>query len=147
VATVLIYSDDSAYRDRVRLAAGRTPGGSELGPVDYVEADAPGTVHRAAAAGGVDALVLDGEAWPAGGLGVCRQMKAEIPDCPPVLVTVARDADRWLGRWSHADAVLVEPVDPADLAAQIATLLRGRIELPAAPPADGAAELAHHAHG
>ncbi len=141
--TVLIYSDDPAFRERVRLAVGRTPGGTGLGAVEYVEADAPGTVVRAAEAGGVDALVLDGEAWPAGGLGVCRQMKAEIADCPPVLVTVAREADRWLGRWSRAEAVLVAPVDPADLASTVAGLLRQRAALvPAA-----AAAPADHAHG
>ena len=83
---------------------------NDRGEVDYLEAEASGAVVRAVDAGGIDALVLDGEAWPAGGLGVCRQLKNEIDPCPPILVVLARDADRWLGKWSMADAVLVTPL-------------------------------------
>ena len=35
-------------------------------------------------------LVLDGEAQPAGGMGMCRQLKDEIHRCPPVLVLIGR---------------------------------------------------------
>ena len=121
--TVLVYGDDPAFRERIRLAAGRLPGGAELGPVEYLEAAASGAVVRAVDAGGIDALVLDGEAWPAGGLGVCRQLKNEVPSCPPILVVIARDADRWLGKWSMADAVLATPLDPAEVASTLAGLL------------------------
>jgi DNA-binding response OmpR family regulator len=134
VPTVLVYGDDPAFRERIRLAAGRLPGGAALGPVDYLEADASGAVVRAVDAGGIDALVLDGEAWPAGGLGVCRQLKNEVESCPPILVVVAREADRWLGTWSMADAVLVTPLDPAEVAGTVARLLAdaaARLPVPA----------------
>ncbi len=58
-------------------------------PPDVPEAEITRGSHRAALirlldAGGVDVMVLDGEAQPAGGMGVCRQAKDEIYDCPPV---------------------------------------------------------------
>ncbi|HVU72143.1 MAG TPA: hypothetical protein VHE83_04220 [Mycobacteriales bacterium] len=136
--TVLVYGDDPVFRERIRLAAGRLPGGTELGPVDYVEAAASGAVVRAAAEGGIDAFVLDGEAWPAGGLGVCRQLKNEVPSCPPILVVIARDADRWLGKWSMADAVLTTPLDPAEVASTLARLLtHAAAQLPEPPARKG----------
>ena len=45
-------------------------------------------------------MVLDGEAQPAGGMGVCRQAKDEIYDCPPVLLIIGRADDGWLATWS-----------------------------------------------
>ena len=63
-------------------------------------------------AGGLDLLVLDGEAQPTGGLGLAKQVKDEIADCPPTLVLIARRDDRWLAEWSLADAVVPLPVDP-----------------------------------
>ena len=43
--------------------------------------------------------VLDGEAVPAGGLGLARQVKDEIYGCPPVLVLIGRPQDSWLAAW------------------------------------------------
>jgi DNA-binding response OmpR family regulator len=84
-------------------------------------------VVRAVDAGGVDLLVLDGEAVPAGGLGLCRQLKDEIFDCPPVLVLTGRPQDDWLAAWSRADAAVPHPLDPVALAAAAARLLRARV--------------------
>src|SRR5690348_17684035 len=36
--------------------------------------------------GGIDLVILDGEAAPAGGMGIAKQLKDEIYRCPPVLV-------------------------------------------------------------
>jgi DNA-binding response OmpR family regulator len=77
-------------------------------------------------AGGADVMVLDGEAQPAGGMGVCRQAKDEIYDCPPVLLIIARADDGWLATWSRADAVVSHPIDPAALANALAGLMRQR---------------------
>ena len=44
--------------------------------------------------GGIDLAILDGEAVPAGGMGICRQLKDEIYQCPPVLVLTGRPAGR-----------------------------------------------------
>ncbi len=71
--------------------------------------------------------VLDGEAVPAGGMGVCRQIKDEIFQCPPVLLLIGRPQDAWLATWSRADAAVTLPVDPAAFAEALAGLLRERL--------------------
>lgn len=71
--------------------------------------------------------MLDGEAVPAGGLGLGRQLKDEIYGCPPVLVLIGRPQDSWLAAWSRADAAISQPVDPVALAEAAATLLRARL--------------------
>ena len=109
--TVLVYSDDASVRDRVRMAVGRRPAG-DLGRVEWVECSTGADVLKAVDAGGVDLVVLDGEARPTGGLGLAKQLKDELEDCPPTLVLVARKDDAWLASWSLADAVLPLPVDP-----------------------------------
>ncbi len=38
--------------------------------------------------------ILDGEAAKSGGMGLCRQLKHEVFDCPPVLVLTGRAAGR-----------------------------------------------------
>jgi DNA-binding response OmpR family regulator len=73
-------------------------------------------------------MVLDGEAQPAGGMGICRQAKDEIHDCPPVLLVVGRVDDGWLATWSGADAVTSHPIDPVPFAAALAGLMRQRAE-------------------
>ena len=59
-----------------------------------------------------------------GGMGVSRQLKNEITDCPPIVVAVRRRDDRWLATWSQADAVLVHPLDPITAAETVARVLR-----------------------
>jgi hypothetical protein len=61
---------------------------------------------------------------------VCRQLKNELDDCPPIVVAVRRKDDRWLATWSMADAVLVHPLDPLTAAETVADVLRSR-QLPA----------------
>jgi len=76
----------------------------------------------------VDLLVLDGEATPAGGLGIARQIKDELADCPPTCVVIARAADRWLAAYARVDATLVHPLDPVTTTQTVATLLRQRAD-------------------
>jgi DNA-binding response OmpR family regulator len=123
--TVVVYSDDAAVRDQVRTAIGRRPA-DDLGRVEWVECSTGPQVQDAVDAGGVDLCVLDGEAWPTGGLGLAKQMKDELRDCPPTLVLIARRDDAWLATWSQADAVVPHPVDAPQLCAAAADLLRLR---------------------
>ena len=90
----------------------------------YPEAGGIAEVLAAADAGQVDLAILDGEAQPTGGMGLSRQLKNEIADCPPIVVTVRRRDDRWLATWSQADAVLVHPLDPLTAAETVADVLR-----------------------
>ncbi|MGH3646461.1 MAG: hypothetical protein ACRDTM_04705 [Micromonosporaceae bacterium] len=122
--TVLLYSHDAAVRDRMRTAVGRRPASGIR--VEYVEAASSDEVVRLVDEYEVDLLLLDGEAWPAGGLGIARQLRDELEDCPTICVVLARAADRWLAAWSRADAILVHPLDPVRTAEAVAELLRSR---------------------
>jgi DNA-binding response OmpR family regulator len=125
---VMVYSDNVDTRQQIMLALGKRPS-RELPPVEYVEVATEPMVIRTADAGGLDLLILDGEATPAGGMGVCRQMKDELFKCPPILVVVARPQDAWLATWSRADAVVSQPIEPVAMAQAVAELLRPRVGL------------------
>ncbi|OII62816.1 hypothetical protein BJP40_03155 [Streptomyces sp. CC53] len=129
-ATVLVYSDDANTRAQVRMAAGRRPA-ADVPPVQYVECATLPAVLERLEQGGVDVCVLDGEAVPAGGMGVCRQLKDEVFDCPPVLLLMGRPQDAWLATWSRADAAVTLPVDPVELADALAGLVRSRLSVEA----------------
>jgi DNA-binding response OmpR family regulator len=123
---VLVYSDDVNTRAAVRLALGRRPA-PELPRVEIFEVATEPAVIAAMDAGGIDVAVLDGEAVPAGGMGICRQLKDEIYNCPPVLVLIGRPQDGWLATWSRADAVVSHPLDPIAVADAVASLMRRRL--------------------
>ncbi len=124
--SVLVYSDDMDTRAQVRMALGRRAA-EDLPLISYVECATEPAVISQVDDGGFDLLVLDGEATPAGGMGVCRQLKDEIYQCPPVLVLTGRAQDSWLAAWSRADAVVSHPLDPIVLAEAAAGLLRTRL--------------------
>ncbi|MFI0236608.1 hypothetical protein [Streptomyces sp. NPDC016845] len=124
-ATVLVYSDDANTREQVRLATGRRPA-SDVPEVRFVECATLPAVLKELERGGIDVCVLDGEAAPAGGMGVCRQIKDEVFDCPPVLLLIGRPQDAWLATWSRAEAAVTLPVDPVEFAGALAGLLRAR---------------------
>ncbi|MFN0284306.1 MAG: hypothetical protein ACKVZ6_20345 [Kineosporiaceae bacterium] len=121
--TVLVYSDDVNTREAVKLAVGRRPA-ADLPQVAWIEVATQPALLTAADAGGVDVLVLDGEAVPAGGLGMCKQLKDEIYRCPPILVLTGRPQDAWLATWSRADAAVPHPLDPVAVCEAVADLAR-----------------------
>ncbi|GAA1690715.1 response regulator transcription factor [Streptomyces yatensis] len=127
-ATVLVYSDDASTREQVRLAAGRRPA-ADVPPVEFLECATLPAVLSALEEGGIDVCVLDGETAPAGGMGVCRQIKDEIFQCPPVLLLIGRPQDAWLATWSRAEAAVTHPVDPVALTDALAGLLRRRLSV------------------
>jgi DNA-binding response OmpR family regulator len=122
---ILVYSDDRSTREQVKLAIGRRPA-PDLPRVEFVECATEPAVIKTVDAGGLDVLVLDGEAVPAGGMGIARQLKDEIYRCPPILVILGRVQDAWLATWSRADAVVSHPIDPVALADAVARLMRER---------------------
>ena len=124
--TVLLYSSDANCRAQVIAALGRRPA-PELPRVEYIEVATEPVVARRMAEGGIDLAILDGEAAPAGGMGVCRALKDEVFKCPPVLVLTGRPQDAWLATWSRADGVVPHPLDPAVLSEAAASLLRSRV--------------------
>ena len=128
---VLVYSDDRTTRESVRLALGKRPA-ADLPTLEYVECATEPAVIKTMDKGGVDLAILDGEAVPAGGMGIARQLKDEIFNCPPVLVITGRPQDAWLATWSRAEAAVSHPIDPVRLAEVTAELLRAVVaKLPA----------------
>jgi DNA-binding response OmpR family regulator len=128
--TVLLYSDDVDTRAKVKLAVGRRPAPG-LPRVEWLECATEPAVIAAMDAGIVDVAILDGEAAPAGGMGIARQLKDEIYRCPPILVLTGRPQDDWLAAWSRAEAAVPHPLDPIVLAEAVAELMRRRLlELP-----------------
>jgi len=121
--TVLVYSHDANTRQQVLLALGRRVA-ADLPRLAYVEAATEGAVLKNARSGDVDLVILDGEATPVGGLGLCRTLKDEVYEAPPVMVILGRPQDDWLAAWSRADGVASHPIDPAALAAATDRLLR-----------------------
>jgi DNA-binding response OmpR family regulator len=134
--TVLIYSDDRSVREQVVLAIGRRPA-PELPAVTTLEAATEPAVISIVDKGGVDVIVLDGEAVPAGGLGICRTLKEEVYRCPPVLVLLGREQDAWLATWSRADATVTHPLDSLAVTEAVAGLLRARVARSAVRPSAG----------
>jgi len=124
--TVLVYSDDANTRDQVMLALGKRPH-PDLPPVQYVEVATEPVVIQHLDGGAIDLAILDGEAVPAGGMGIAKQLKDEIYECPPVLVLTGRPQDAWLATWSRADAAVSHPIDPMQLAEAVIKLLRSRV--------------------
>lgn len=120
---VLVFSHRPEVREAITTAIGRRPA-PDLGRVHYIEADNVADVLQELDAGRIGLAILDGEAQPTGGMGVCRQVKNELADCPPVVVAVRRKDDRWLSTWSQADAVLVHPLEPLAAAETVAEVLR-----------------------
>jgi DNA-binding response OmpR family regulator len=121
--TVLVFSHRPEVRESIITAVGRRPA-PDIPRIRYIEAAGVADVIAAADAGRFDLAILDGEAQPTGGMGISRQLKNEIDDCPPMIVTVRRRDDRWLATWSQADAVLVHPLDPLTAAETVADVLR-----------------------
>ncbi|MCW2649001.1 MAG: uncharacterized protein JWP07_5110 [Pseudonocardiales bacterium] len=123
--TVVVYSNSADLRAQVRTAVGRRPS-PDSPRIDWVECAHYDEVVHQLDMGGLDLVILDGEAQPTGGMGLARQFKYEIDDCPPLVVLVARKDDGWLASWSLADAVISRPLDPVDAAAVVAEQLRNR---------------------
>jgi len=120
---IAVYSDDSTVRQSVITALGERPsqGLPELRIHEF--ATGPALRQAISAKKKFDLFVLDGESTPEGGMGIARQLKDEIFNCPPVLLIAGRVQDNWLASWSRADDVVMHPIDPFTLTAKAVALL------------------------
>ncbi len=125
-ATVIVYSNQPEVRAAVRTAVGRRPA-PDVPRIDWIQCTTSAAVVEQIDLGEIDLVILDGEAQPTGGMGLARQFKYEIDDCPPILVLIARKDDGWLASWSLADGVIRQPLDPVAAAEVVAEQLRKRI--------------------
>ena len=130
-ARVVIYSDDADVRASIKAALGsKLASDLTIETTEFATADALRQyIDQTDTKGQVraDLFILDGEATPEGGLGVARQLKDEVFNCPPSIVLIARQSDSWLAAWSRAEASLQHPVDPFALAKTATELLRARL--------------------
>jgi len=128
---IAIYSDDASVRESVRKALGKrlTSEFPENQIQEFATADSLKLYALGKSRAGkvkVDLFIFDGEAVPEGGLGVARQLRDEIFNCPPIMVLVAREQDAWLAGWSRAEGVVTHPVDPFTLAKTALSVLRAK---------------------
>lgn len=121
--TVLVYSQHDEVRTAIRTAVGRRPA-SDMPRIDWVECANYSQVRNQLDGGDIDLAILDGDAQPTGGVGLCRQFKNEITDCPPIMIILLREVDRWLAAWSQADGVLSRPIDPVATVEAVTAVLR-----------------------
>ena len=120
---LLVYSDNARTRDKVRSALGKRVH-PDLPELSYLDVATAPVVVSTIDQGGIDLAILDGEATPTGGLGLAKQLKDEVANCPPILVLTGRPDDAWLAKWSQAEAAVPHPIDPIALGEAVASLLR-----------------------
>ena len=121
---ITLYSDDSTVRQSVIAALGKQLD-KQLAPHEIKEfATAAALRLYVDSKKQVDLFILDGEAVPEGGMGVARQLKDEVFNCPPILIITGRVQDNWLATWSKAEATVTHPIDPFTIAAKCAALLK-----------------------
>ena len=130
---IAIYSDDSSVRSALISALGHrvAPDLPEHEIIEFATAPALRQYVDQPSVDGklrVDLFILDGEAVPEGGMGVARQLKDEVFNCPPCALVIGRKADAWLAAWSRADATIMHPIDPFAIADVAARLLRQRTQ-------------------
>ena len=123
---VLVYSDNARTREQVMLALGKRIH-PELPELSYLEVATAPMVITQMDKGGIDLAILDGEATPAGGMGIAKQLKDELAQCPPILVLTGRADDAWLATWSRAEAAVPHPIDPIRLGEAVVGLLRAPV--------------------
>ena len=121
---IALYSDDSTVRSSIITALGKQLD-PQLAPHEIKEfATADALRLYVDSKKQVNLFILDAEAVPEGGMGVARQLKDEVFNCPPVLLITGREQDNWLAAWSKAEATVTHPIDPFNIAAKCAALLR-----------------------
>ena len=120
---IVIYSDDSTVRSSIKSALGKRISSDlpeneikEFATADALRLFVDSKKH-------IDLFILDGEAVPEGGMGVARQLKDEVFNCPPVLLITGRAQDNWLATWSRAEATVTHPIDPFTLARKCSEIL------------------------
>lgn len=82
-----------------------------------------------------DVILGDADTHPTGGFYLAREVRARQTDgreVPPIVLLIARPQDEYLCRWAQADAWVVKPIDPFDLAEVLDAVAAGA-KVPALP--------------
>lgn len=85
--------------------------------------------------GGWDIVLGDADTAPTGGFYLARELKAREQmgrEVPPIVLLIARDQDKFLAKWSKADAYVKKPLDPFDFHQVVEAVIAGT-EVPELP--------------
>jgi DNA-binding response OmpR family regulator len=120
VPTVVVASDAKWVRDHVRAALSG-PG------FEVIEVESGLDVRNIVAEKKPDLVIVDLQIGNMGGMAVSIDLRLEesggrLPHVP-ILLLLDREADRFLGRRSTADAMLVKPIDAGTLRRTVKNLL------------------------
>jgi CheY-like chemotaxis protein len=133
---ILLVSNNARINTHVKSAL---IGRSEF---DYVEVATPQRALQQlddSAPGAFDLVIGDNDMHPTGGYFLAREIKARGQmgrDVPPVILLLARQQDVWLSDWSQADAYVLKPIDPFNLAEVVDAVVAGA-PIPALPSTGG----------
>jgi len=120
VPTIVAASDAKWVRDHVRAALSG-PG------FEVIEVEAGRDVRDVVGGKHPDLVIVDLQIANMGGMAVSLDLRLEesggrLPHVP-ILLLLDREADRFLGRRSAADAMLVKPIDAGTLRRTVKNLL------------------------
>jgi DNA-binding response OmpR family regulator len=135
--TVVVASDAKWVRDHVRTALSG-PG------FEIVQIERGRDVRQVVGANPPDLVIVDLQIANMGGMAVSLDLRLEesggrLPHVP-ILLLLDREADRFLGRRSTVDAMLVKPIDAGTLRRTVKTLLAAEEQRKAAETATGPEE-------
>jgi DNA-binding response OmpR family regulator len=133
---VLLVSPDAEARDLLRISVGSIE--RRLGDsVSFLEAQDGEQGARIGLRDRPDAVVADEIASRAGAFSLARDLRGAVdPYRGPIVIVLERKHDAWLARWSGADAWLVRPVDPFELADRLVELIESYRARSAARPGE-----------
>jgi CheY-like chemotaxis protein len=125
---VLLVSPDPASREMMRLVVRGVE--RQVGsPLRFLEAKNGEEGVRVALRERPDAIVADEIASREGAFSLARTIRGDPePYRGVIVILLERRQDRWLARWSGADAWFVKPVDAFELAERLTELLAERIQ-------------------
>ena len=137
---VLLVSPDAEARDLLRISVGSIE--RRLGErVSFLEAQDGEQGARIGLRERPDAVVADEIASRAGAFSLARDLRGAVePYRGPIVIVLERKHDAWLARWSGADAWLVRPVDPFELADRLVELIQAHRARPGEQSAEQARE-------
>jgi DNA-binding response OmpR family regulator len=122
VSKILLVAAEPGHRERLRLALERLE--VDGGEVEFLDAHNGDLALAIAEREHPDLVVVEVGVTPYGAFGLTRDLKADPELACTVIIVLERMQDEWLARWSGADALVHQPVDPFELAKVARRLLQ-----------------------
>lgn len=120
---VLLVAADPATRELMRLSV-RSLERRMGSPLRFLEAPDGQRGVEVAMRERPDAIVADEITSPAGAFSLAKDLRGASEPYPgAIVILLERRQDAWLARWAGADAWLVKPVDPFELADRLLDLV------------------------